>query len=133
MPLNNYTFRCAGSLARRDKVLKLLESGQRKTRSELAELTGIGINAMHAYLADMMSQDLIHIHSWQRNSPGSPSPVYAFGKGKNAEKPKPMTNAEKKRKHRKCADVREAEAMQKRARRIKPYRDPVTAALFGQA
>jgi len=133
MNLNGYTFRYTASLARVASIMDLMQASPR-TRAELAAATSIGINAMGRYLAALKAEDKIHIAAWRQNCPGSPSPVYAAGPGKDKRKPRPMTEAQKQKRSRENNPERVIRDTQlKRQARSKLQRDPLTAALFGAA
>lgn len=130
--MNGYTFRNAASRARLERVLKLLAAPH--TKLELAEATNIGHNAMKHYLNALKADGKIYIFAWQPNSPGSPSPIYLAGEGKDKRRPRAMTAAQKTRAHRlRSPESFVIEMERKRLQRIKPAADPLAVALFGVA
>ncbi len=130
--LNGYAFVRPASVTKRERLLVLLKDGG--TAAQLGEKLGLQKNATLRYIETAKREGIkIRISGWAPNSPGSPSPIYRLGSWPDTPKPAPMSDAEKKQRYRKDADAREAEAMAKRAKRLKPRRDPLTAALFGKA
>lgn len=128
--LNGYTFARASSQAKRERLLVLLKDGG--TAAQLGEKLGLQKNATLRYIAAAKRDGVkIRISAWAPNSPGSPSPVYKLGARPDAPKPAPVPLVERQRRHRAKDGVTHAEAMAKRAKRLKPRRDPLVAALFG--
>lgn len=128
--LNGYKFRNAASQAKRERLLELLKDGG--TAAQLGEKLGLKKNAVLRYIEGLRSDGVkIRVSDWAPNSPGSPSPVYKLGGWADAPKPARLSQVERQRRHRAKEGVAHAEAMAKRARRIKPRRDPLVAALFG--
>ena len=128
--LNGYKFRNAASQAKRDRLLELLKDGG--TAAQFGEKLGLKKNAVLAYIEGARRDGIkIRISAWEPNSPGSPSPVYKLGARADAKKPERMSQAERQRRRREKEGVAHAEAMAKRAKRLKPRRDPLVAALFG--
>lgn len=132
-PNQGYTFRYSHSQARMDRILDLLKKPH--TRQDLAEATHIGVRGVQSYLTALMAEEprRIHVHDWRPNSPGSPSAVYLAGDHKDKRKPRARTAAERSRKRRQDADVAIDHIQRQRLQRIKPRRDPLTAAMFGPA
>ena len=130
--LNGYTFARSSSQTKRDRLLALLKAGG--TAAQLGANLGLQKNAVLRYIEAARRDGVkIRVSVWSPNSPGSPSPVYKLGARPDASKPAPVPLVERKRRHRAKDGVAEAEAMAKRAKRLKPWRDPMTAALFGAA
>lgn len=130
--LNGYTFARSSSQTKRDRLLALLKAGG--TAAQLGANLGLQKNAVLRYIEAARRDGVkIRISAWEPNSPGSPSPVYKLGARADTKKPERMSQAERQRRRREKEGVAHAEAMAKRARRIKPRRDPLVAALFGQA
>lgn len=71
------------------------------TAKMLAALCGITEAGARNNLRALHEAKLIHIASWMNYSDrGAPVPRYAAGKGKDAPRPKAMTDAERMRKYR---------------------------------
>lgn len=133
MTNQNYAFRYTSSLSKIDRILAALDKP--RDRTELAGMVGLSVRATTSYLSALLdeSERRLHIHDWRRNSPGSPTPLYLAGAGKDKRKPRPMTGAERARKRRACPELAIDQIQRKRLARIKPRRDPLAAALFGAA
>lgn len=132
-PNQGYTFRYTHSAARMERILELLKTPH--TRQELAEASHIGVRGVQSYLAALMAENprRIHVHDWRPNSPGSPSAVYLVGNKRDKKKPRAMTPGERSNKRRRDPDVAIDNIQRLRLARIKPRRDAMVAALFGQA
>lgn len=92
-------------------------------------------NARH-YLRILKDEDAIHIARWRRDAvQGPPAPVYVWGPGKDAEKPSPLTPAERQARNRACPEFKARDAARKRARRALPkvlaVRSVLSVALHG--
>ena len=71
----------------------------------LADLTGVSYRRVHEFCRVMHAEGKIHITNWrkvERNGP--PVPIYAWGEGEDAERPKPAALRNKLR-HRKDASL----------------------------
>lgn len=117
-----------------------LQSGERLTAHDVwAAADGcICRSAAHITLTRWRAQGLIHIAAWRRYaSNGLPAPVYAWGAGRDAPRPKPITKAESIRRWRRahpdlvCAQHNRAKARKLAAR--PPRLEPLMAALLGAA
>jgi hypothetical protein len=79
----------------------------------------------------------IHVAKWQRNPDGGPTPLWAWGKQRDACRPKKYTRADRNRRYadRKRRDVEMALDARARAlsRALQPRRDAMVAAFFGAA
>lgn len=106
-----------------------LQSGERlSARDVWAEDPRICRSAAH----------LTHIAEWRRySSNGMPAPVYAWGKSKDAPRPKPIAKVERIRRWRAAhPDLFAAQLNRMKARRLAarpPRLDPLMAALLGAA
>jgi predicted ArsR family transcriptional regulator len=76
-------------------MIALDEHGDMSAR-EIAEVAYISVRTLvsSGVLTALREAGLIRISDWQRNFPGSPTPIYSFTPGNNKRKPKPYSNAE---------------------------------------
>lgn len=74
----------------------------RLTYREAAQASGLSPNTIKnaRYMDILVKQKRIHIASWRRNHAGPMVAVYAVGQGDSAEKPAPLSHAEKCRRSR---------------------------------
>ena len=49
----------------------------------------------HDLLSRWHKRERIHVAYWVRSKVGPPNPVYAWGRGRDAERPSPLSNGEK--------------------------------------
>ena len=72
------------------------------TYREAAEATGLSSNTIKSarYMDILAKQKRIHIAAWRRNRAGPMTAVYAIGNKPAAEKPVPLSGAEKCRRFR---------------------------------
>ncbi len=110
--------------------------------NHVAEVTGFGRTTIWRWLTDLHTNGEAHVDSWSRSDSGGPFiPCYTPGSGVDAIcKIKPMSEAQKARRHRKKAkrdgswEDRLAKQRAKYwANKAKTRRDPLVAALFGMA
>lgn len=82
-------------------VATLLQDGDMEAR-EIAEMTGLSIKTLvqSGYLARMVEMGAIRVSSYERSG-GDPTPTYSVTKGKNANPPARMTEAQRSRRWRK--------------------------------
>jgi transcription initiation factor IIE alpha subunit len=75
----------------------------------------------------------VHIQTW-RKSKNVWVAVYRYGIGSDAAKPKPLTAYERIVRHREkeSLDDKAFRLARERGKRLKPRRDPLVAALFGE-
>lgn len=92
-------------------ILSALKKLGPMTYLEAAEATRLSSNTIKSarYMDILVKQHRIHVAAWRRNRAGPMTAVYAFGRGESAEKPKPLSTAEKCRRFRDkeralCAD-----------------------------
>lgn len=85
-----------------NQVVAALEQRGRLSYLEVAEATGLSPNTLKNahYMDVLVKQKRIHIVTWRRNRAGPMIAVYASGYGQSAERPAPLTNAEKCRRNR---------------------------------
>jgi predicted ArsR family transcriptional regulator len=63
---------------------------------EIAEVAHVSERTLvsSGVLTALREAGLIRVSDWQRNFPGSPTPIYSFTPGPNKRKPKPYSDAE---------------------------------------
>ncbi len=85
-----------------DRIMKAFATRRRMTSIEVADASGIAYNTINTgrYLDILAKKNMIHVASWRRNKAGSMAAVYELGPGDAAEKPAPLTQAEKNRRYR---------------------------------
>lgn len=116
-----------------------LQHGERLSALDVWMADGsICRSAAHLTLTRWHAQSLIHIAEWRRYaSNGLPAPVYAWGAGRDAPRPKPITKAESIRRWRRAhPDLVCAQHNRAKARRLAahpPRLEPLMAALLGAA
>lgn len=78
-------------------IVSALQRSGKLTYLEAAEATGLSSNTIKnaRYMDILVKQKRIHIAAWHRNRAGPMIAVYAAGYGESAEKPKPLSRAEK--------------------------------------
>ncbi|MBL8416081.1 MAG: hypothetical protein JNM42_16745 [Propionivibrio sp.] len=78
-------------------IVGALERIGMMTYREAAHATGLSLNTIKntRYMDILVKQKRIHIAAWRRNRAGPLIAVYAAGYGKSAEKPAPLSRAEK--------------------------------------
>lgn len=103
-----------------DSIVALLED-EPMALVELAAHVPITLRWVREYVKLLLkgSPKRIHVCGWRRNSPGSPSRLYAAGDQPDAPKPKPRTNTELYRERRMDPEVRAVETERKRVRRMR--------------
>lgn len=79
------------------RIVSALERCGQLSRDEIAEEAYCSPATLRTkdYMSKLVSEGLVHISSWRRNSPGRASPIYAAGRGVNAKKPRKITSAER--------------------------------------
>ena len=80
----------------RNSIVAAVERGETMTCHELAEKCPCATSAAHKMLHRMHKAGELSIVSWVRRT-GCPLPVFGAYRGKDAPKPRPLTNAEHKR------------------------------------
>lgn len=134
-PLHYYA---SGTRLRGATMMRVLQA-TRDTPLPIKEIrSALGIGMMTAWrcVEALHAQKRVHIARWTKVSRDWER-LWIAGDGIDAPKPQPLTHAQKYalRVERLKADPEMAmhEANRKRASRMKPRRDPLTAALFGDA
>lgn len=122
------------------RLLEALEAGP-GTQRDLAQRSGLSSGAVSRHLAALLAEypRRVRIDAWRRNEFGAPfEAVYAMGAGRSARKPKPMTEAQKSRRYRQrhlatgaWQERNDRMRARRQADRLKPRRDAMIAALFG--
>jgi len=132
------TFKSTVAQKKLERIRLLLREAPRHYR-QLGEIMHMTPNAVQNYLYHLHGAGEIRIARYEHTGRfGAWAPVYALGSGKDAVRPTAKTNAEYKRTSnarlkRENPEKHRAIIMAKRAKRIKPRRDPMVAALFGEA
>ena len=126
-------FKRAASLARAETVFEAIAKHGPIEAADLAPIVGMSLAALRMCIKQLHeSPKRIRVHGWRRNRAGPMAARWVVGDGKDKAK-EPFTNAELLRRHRRDPEVRLRQEKRKQAKLIQPYRDPLTAALFGQA
>lgn len=124
-----------------EKIRELMADRQPRTSLEVAMRVGGSISQVRDLMDGECAVNRFHIERWQQTgSNGRWQKVFKMGRGKNAEKPTPMTNMQRSRLFRARVDQDEYLFKRKKYalnRAIKTgrviRRDPLVAALFGEA
>lgn len=114
------------------QLLALIEHAPLRV-DDLAAAAGISYTLTARYIAALHSQERIHVGDWAKEG-SCLTRMWRAGRGKDA--PKPAGVAPKPRirvRTRTDPEVLMKRANQAKAETIKPFRDPLTAALFGDA
>lgn len=124
--------------AEREAIYARMRDGERFTLLDVWRSTKIGTKS---WAFDTLKiphrQGLTHIASWRRSPSGPMSPVYRWGAGKDAPKPKPLTDAQKCKRYRKKMKTEDPDryaAMTRKHRyhrRKTPLMDPLLALVTG--
>jgi hypothetical protein len=85
-----------------DRIVAVLERCGKLTYREIAKFSGLSLNTVKnsGFLDALIAQKRIHIGGWKHSTKGPMSPIYRFGPGTPAAKPRPLSGAEKSRRHR---------------------------------
>ncbi len=69
---------------------------------QAARLAGLAINTVKnaGYLKSLIAQGLIYVADWRRARNGPPRPLFEAGDGRSVPRPRPLTAAQKSRRHR---------------------------------
>lgn len=83
-------------------IVAALEKYGRLTYLEASKASGVSANTIKnaRYMDILVKQKRVHIAAWRRNKAGPMVAVYAAGDGEPAEKPAPLSSAEKSRRSR---------------------------------
>lgn len=84
------------------RIVAVLEKLGPLTYRQIATAAGVSPNTIRnaRYMEILVVQERAHICNWRRNRHGPLSAIYAAGKGRNVEKPPPLSAAEKSQRHR---------------------------------
>ena len=122
----------------RDAVRARMESGEQMDSFAVWKASETGTYQWaYATLSRWHKAELIHIAKWiRRENGGMPRPVFAWGKKKDAPKPRPMSETEKASRYRekmRADPERWSAYCSKRSvrERTTPILDPIHAALLG--
>ena len=85
-----------------NRIVSALERLGAMTYLEAAQATGLSANTIKnaRYMDILARQGRIHVAAWRRNRSGPMIAIYAAGNGQPAEKPDPLSRAEKSRRNR---------------------------------
>ena len=121
--------RAKDSSARLARILDMIEA-KPMTMREIASVIGADKTAVRRYLFALQLTRNVHVESWTTER-GQPTPKYAAGDAENAPQPARRISARKYD----FEGVEDAmrRANQAKAARIKPFRDPLIAAMYGDA
>jgi hypothetical protein len=128
-------FYMAGNAQRKqrcDAILQLLSEAD-LTTSELATRMGVTGYVVRPLMAHLhYSRSIIHICGWKRNGTAY-IPIWTLGRGEDAPKPYNYALPPKEKAVKPQVDPEEAirRINAAKAAKIKPFRDPFVAALFG--
>jgi len=117
---------------REGRILDILSRKEMST-SELCVLVHCTQRSAQELLANMRRKGLVHRSGWRRQPDGIAA-LFKAGAGVDAPKPPRTTSLERVRKMRAKETQEEKEFRQarERAKSIKPRRDPMIAAFFGE-
>ena len=117
---------------REGRILDILSRKEMST-SELCVLVHCTQRSAQELLANMRRKGLVHRSGWRRQPDGIAA-LFKVGAGVDAPKPPRTTSLERVRKMRAKETQEEKEFRQarERAKSIKPRRDPMIAAFFGE-
>ncbi|WP_263771059.1 hypothetical protein [Propionivibrio soli] len=78
------------------KIVAALKRLGPMTYRQIALATGLSRNTIKnaRYMEALLAQKRVHIVDWHRNTSGPMAAVYADGRGRNADRPAPLTRAE---------------------------------------
>lgn len=104
-----------------ERVRQALRSTTRPlTAYDLELIVYLDHRNVRAYLRILKNAGEIHISDWVRSaSVGPPTPAWGYGEGKDKSRPTAKSAAQRRRKARKSQDLRDREALIKRALRSK--------------
>ena len=117
---------------REPRILDILSRKEMST-SELCVLVHCTQRSAQELLAKMKRKGLVHRSGWRRQPDGIAA-LFKAGAGVDAPKPPRTTSLERVRKMRskETQEEKEFRKARERAKSIKPRRDPMIAAFFGE-
>jgi hypothetical protein len=117
---------------REPRILDILQRKDMST-SELCVLVHCTQRSAQELLAKMKRKGLIYRSGWRRQPDGIAA-VFRAGIGVDAPKPPRVTDTERKKKSRakETQEDKEFRQARERASKIKPRRDPMIAAFYGE-
>ncbi|CAG2144512.1 hypothetical protein LMG31506_03022 [Cupriavidus yeoncheonensis] len=121
-------------------IHKHMVARQDMSSDELAQLTGINAGSTRCYINYLHNAELAHVGRWTKSKQQNER-LWRFGPGEDAPMPVPLTRKEiSKRQVQRCNDDHDARdarrSVMKRhylRNKAKAKRDPMVAALFGEA
>lgn len=116
---------------REPRILDILSRKEMST-SELCVLLHCTQRSAQQILTRLKRKGLVYRSGWRRQADGIAA-VFSAGIGTDAPKPPRATDQERQQRKRKeeTAEDKEFRKARERASKIKPRRDPMTAAFFG--
>ena len=90
-------------------IERVLSKGIPRTAFEVSAQTGVSVGTVSKRLSAMRGRGEVHIAEWKREQPNAKPylrAAYVLGEGANKPKPKPLTDAEKKRRQRRKGEVK---------------------------
>lgn len=116
---------------REARILDILTRKDMST-SELCVLVHCTQRSAQELLAKLKRKGLVYRSGWRRQADGIAA-VFSAGIGTDAPKPPRATDQERQQRKRKeeTAEEKDFRKARERASKIKPRRDPMTAAFFG--
>ena len=117
---------------REGRILDILRRKEMST-SELCVLVHCTQRSAQELLAKMKRKGMVHRSGWRRQKDGIAA-LFKAGIGVDAPKPPRATGAERVRRMRakETQEDKEFRQAREKAKSIKPRRDPMTAAFFGE-
>lgn len=114
---------------------------QALTVRDLAVQVFLSPEQARRYVVQLHASGVLRIARWATQSSGRATrlPVYAYkdGAGRDAKRPAQLSGAQRQARHiarvRSDADRYDTHKARNRARKLKPARDPLVAAMFGAA
>lgn len=124
---------------RRTAAITAVLRDQALTIRDLAARVFLEYEQTRRYVAHLHAHGTVHIARWTVQATGRETrlPVYKLGAGRDAPRPARLTGTQRQANHilriRDDADLYDRHKARSRARKLKPGRDPLVAALFGAA
>ncbi|PVX84310.1 hypothetical protein [Paraburkholderia unamae] len=118
------------------QVHALLKDGNARSCEAIVRELGRHRSGVADALTKLHDEGCVHIACWTQRPTGAPFAEWIIGTGDDAERPAMMTKGERKRAQiaRRRAALAQAEhdEFRQRTEAIKPFRDPLVAAFFGE-
>ena len=111
-------------------VLNLMADGISRTIREISEATNLSVPTAQSAINALEHYEKVHLHHYSELPIGGMAPFWLIGCGERAKPPKKQTRAQRLAQ---MKAYREKTARKSRAFEAAPFRDPMVAALFGEA